>query len=248
MIPCIIFAKSYDANKYGIVIASTVNGRLDHSINSKVVTNFSFGSPIEIISKSNDKVIINGKEDYWYQEKISKSWVFGGYIILSQNTTDNIVLLKTNTISRNPEIDGIVLDPNYKSKQSFSGYILFNEYYITTSLVNLYPQNDNDDFYSVTIGRNMVEGDKIIFKELYKEIYNYEGKWKYLSPIFTSDIILYRMKDQSFTYYVNEFTNISITEINSKYQTTNDSIYYAYYVDQKISFADLRKYLPIIGK
>ena len=69
---------------FGVVIASALNGRSEPKLNSQAKVTFQFGTPLVLVERTSLKENIDGKEDYWYREKETDVWFFGGFLVKTQ--------------------------------------------------------------------------------------------------------------------------------------------------------------------
>ena len=81
---------------FGVVIASALNSRSEPKLNSQAKVTFQFGTPLVFVERTSLKENIDGKEDYWYREKETGVWFFGGFLVKTQF---NLNFIKSGLIS-----------------------------------------------------------------------------------------------------------------------------------------------------
>jgi hypothetical protein len=77
-------------SRWGVVTSSHLRLRRQHTTGSPAVTTLWQGTVIEIISRDERKVVVEGEENYWYQVVYDglQGWVFGAYLRLFEDENE----------------------------------------------------------------------------------------------------------------------------------------------------------------
>lgn len=159
--------KSADDNMgAGIVKASKLALRETPSLEGKIIKYYDFGTPVEIDSVSEKKDKISGIEDYWYRDKKSGAWLFGGYLLRTDYSKDKTGCFSSEIIMCN------VICGGQSCGFRFAPYII-GEYYVLPIYIEDYPEPGSPE-WGVIIGKCTVKDEKIIFHRA-EEITAYDG-------------------------------------------------------------------------
>ena len=148
--------KGGDSKKdLGIVKASKLALRELPNLDSKIIRYYDFGTPVEINAVSEKKDKISGIEDYWYSDKKSGGWLFGGFLIMTGYDKDKTGHFKSEMIRCNVTCGG------NSCFFQFSPFVV-NDYYIAPVYMYDYAE-DGEPEEGLIIGKCSVEGNKITF-------------------------------------------------------------------------------------
>ena len=139
----------------GIVTASKLFCRKEPDIKSGEMAKYNFSNPILLISRSKVKQKINNVEDYWYQDKTTKGWLFGGYLILTKLDEKNFMKLASDRIWCNVGCGG------FSCFYEFEPFLI-GDYYIAYTYLSDYPQ-EKDPYAGIIIGKYKIDNDTISF-------------------------------------------------------------------------------------
>ncbi len=154
----------------GIVTASKLFCRKEPDIRSVEIAKYNFSNPIILISKSKAKQKIGNLEDYWYQDKSTKGWLFGGYLFITVLDEKKFIKLASDRIWCNVGCGG------FSCFYEFEPFLI-GEYYIAYTYLTDYPQ-EKDPYAGIIIGKYKFENDTISFTGPLKFGAYYEtGEW-----------------------------------------------------------------------
>ncbi len=139
----------------GIVTASKLFCRKEPDIKSEQIAKYNFSNPIILINKSKVKQKINDIEDFWYQDKSTKGWLFGGFLFLTKLDEKNFMKLASDRIWCNVACGGFSCFYEYEP-------FLIGDYYIAYTYLTDYPQ-EKDPYAGIIIGKYKIENDTISF-------------------------------------------------------------------------------------
>jgi len=139
----------------GIVKASKLALRETPSLEGKIIRYYDFGTPVEIDAVSENKEKISGIEDYWYRDKKSGAWLFGGYLLRTDYIKDKTGYFSSEIIMCN------VICGGFSCAFQFSPYII-GEYYVLPVYIEDYPDPGSPE-RGVIIGKCTSKDEKIIF-------------------------------------------------------------------------------------
>ncbi len=162
----------------GIVKASKLALRELPNLDSKIIKYYGFGTSVEIDAVSENKDKISGIEEYWYREKKSGGWLFGGFLIRTDYNKEKTGHFKSEMIRCN-----VVCGGNSCFFQ-FSPYII-NDYYIAPVYMYDYPETGEPE-RGIIIGRCKVDGNKITFYNA-EEIIAFYGDGKVDRDVLNKD-------------------------------------------------------------
>lgn len=146
---------SDDTMEAGIVKASRLALRETPSLEGKIMSYYDFGTPVEIDAVSEKKDKISGIEDYWYRDKKSGGWLFGGFLLRTVYSGDKTGLLSSEIIICN------VICGGHSCAFQFAPFII-GEYYVLPVYIEDYPDPGSPE-RGVIIGKCTFKYEKIIF-------------------------------------------------------------------------------------
>jgi|GEM_PF-1100514 len=190
----------------GIVIGSKLSCRKEPNLKSKIIKSFHYGTPIRLIAVNKKNQTINYKKAFWYKEKFSGGWVFGGYLIHTEYNPDKLANLKYELIRCNVVCGGFSCFNHFAP-------ILVGDYYIGVYALSDYPEDDAPAF-GILIGKYKKYSDKLVLNNvsvfggfdssknyiLYAEEENFEYKEQVLKKF---GYTLYKHKDNNGYYYTS---------------------------------------------
>jgi len=237
----------------GIVNATSLSGRAKPSLTSKRLQVFPFGMPLEFVQKSKTKIKVNNILDFWYKEKKSGSWLFGRYLYFPKKT-NNYYYLESKYLYCNKgefakQVDGIALDPNFKGSQSFSGYLLINNYFLSACTINLYPQSKKDDFYGLDFGTYHYNKGHVYLKFLYQTIYDQMVNSKRREMSSADNIILKEVIYKKTKYFIDvesSYTIQTFKEFCQKNPKAPNN--FSYFKLRKLNLTKTQLFFPIFRK
>jgi hypothetical protein len=151
----------------GIVTAPKLICRQETECQFTKLNVYNYSSPVILINKTDTKTIINGIEDYWYQEKGSHGWLFGGYFVLTSSNEDSLYKFNPKRIKCNYPCGGL------SCAEQFEPYLVGN-YFITYTFLTDYPE-PGDPYVGIIIGNYEKDGNKYIFSKVLKLCSYYES-------------------------------------------------------------------------
>jgi hypothetical protein len=153
----------------GIVKASKLALRETPSLEGKIVRYYDFGTPVEIDSVSEKKDKISGIEDYWYRDKKTGAWLFGGYLLRTDYIREKTGYFSSEIIICN------VICGGHSCVFRFAPYII-GEYYVLPVYIEDYPEPGSPEM-GIIIGKCTFKDEKIIFHRA-EEIIGYDDTGK----------------------------------------------------------------------
>lgn len=119
--------------KIGIVTGSKLSLRTEPSLKASIIKYLEFGMPLLLNQKSETMQNIDNMRDFWYKEKDSNGWVYGGFLIKTDYDENKIGVFHQEIIRCNVACGGM------SCFYTFAAY-LFGEYFISSVYINDYPQ------------------------------------------------------------------------------------------------------------
>lgn len=234
----------------GIVTASKLICRKEPTINSEKVGLYNFSNPVMLIDKTIDKAVVNGIEDYWHQDKETKGWLFGGYLLITKTAESSFRKMKAERIWCN------VICGGFSCFYNFEPYIV-GDYFIAYVYLNDYPQ-ENEPFAGIIIGDFKKSDNELIFNNVIKIGGYYEnGEWiddvsrnsDSYNMFKAYDKKFVKVNDEEGEYFVSE-QNANIN--NRKYyrdlcndKSNNEEIWYTACTLNKVSIEECRKIIQM---
>ena len=240
---------------FGVVIASALNGRLEPKLNSQAKVTFQFGTPLVFVERTSLKENIDGKEDYWYREKETGVWFFGGFLVKTQFNQNLMYSFDEKSYKLNTVGGG------WSYFYTFNAIVL-NDIYVSWMYLSDYPENEYAPTVATVIGKCRITGDQIIFSNgVIAGAYDNNGKWINDLKLVKCDNQEHVYKefkqrfkkesDEDGSYYVLE--NSSDKNKRSFYKkqvevkkSTNEEIWYSWYEIEKKSINQLRDRIPFV--
>jgi hypothetical protein len=169
-IPCFAKDATPEFPCIGIVTASKLFCRKEPDIKSVEIAKYIFSNPIILINKSKVKQKINNMEDFWYQDKSTKGWLFGGYLFLTNFDEKNFMKFISDRIWCNVGCGG------FSCFYEFEPFLI-GDYYIAYMYLTDYPQK-NDPYAGIIIGKYKIENNSLSFSGPLKIGAYYDtGEW-----------------------------------------------------------------------
>jgi len=191
---------------FGIVKTERTVCRRGPSINSGVIRNYYFGTPLKLVHKKEEKVSVRGTGGYWYQESRTKGWVFDGDMLVRVLDESEIFHFDLERI-RCEHICG-----GNSCFYAFHPYIL-GDMYIATCYMNDY-SFEGDLEFGIIVGDCKVTEDAIEFKEPWL-MAGYDTQARYVKNILSVNFetkrwllhfnkLFMKRHDREGTFYVSD--------------------------------------------
>jgi len=245
--------KEMDPPCIGIVSASKLSCRQAPRMDAPVIKYFYFGTPLDLIQKSETKSEIDGVKGSWYREKSTKGWVFGGYLLTTAHNAEKIARFEMERIRCNVVCGGLSCFAEFNP-------LLAGDYYIAEVFLNDYPQ-DNEPESGIVIGRYAVTGKTIKFMNPVK-VAGYDGRGRYIDDILSRNFdakewitnkferLYVKSADGDGTFYCDEGgKKIDRKELRNKCQdkTYSEEIWADVYTWRKVPLEALQKSFPLVA-